>query len=46
MKGKVACEISAADEILGTELLFLGIFNDMEPAQISALLSCLLFDEK
>lgn len=45
MKGKVACEISASDEILATELLFLGMFNDMEPAQIAAVLSCLLFDE-
>lgn len=45
MKGKVACEISASDEILATELLFLGIFNDMEPAHIAAVLSCLLHDE-
>lgn len=26
LKGKVACTISAADEILATELLFTGVF--------------------
>jgi len=51
----VACEISAGDEILViflnlikfqvTELLFLGIFNDMEPAMIAATLSALVLDE-
>jgi len=32
IKGKVACEISTADEILGTELLFTGTFNDLDAA--------------
>merc|ERR1712119_183541 len=45
-KGRVACEISAADEILLTELIFDGIFNDLTPEQCCALLSCFVFDEK
>lgn len=31
MKGKVACQISACDEILITEMVFSGLFTDMEP---------------
>lgn len=30
LKGKVAAHISASDEILITEMLFSGLFNDME----------------
>jgi ATP-dependent RNA helicase DOB1 len=30
IKGKVACEISSCDEILVTECMFAGLFNDME----------------
>ena len=36
MKGRVACEISAADELLLTELLFNGVFNDLEVPQVGA----------
>ena len=35
MKGRVACEISAGDEILVTELVFNGVFNDM-PVEVPA----------
>ena len=28
-KGRVACELSAADELLITEMLFNGLFNDI-----------------
>ena len=35
LKGRVACEISAADELLLTELLFNGVFNDLEVAQVN-----------
>ena len=45
-KGRVACEISAADELLLTELVFNGVFNPLTPAQCCALLSCFVFDEK
>ena len=29
-KGRVACELSAADELLITEMLFNGLFNDLD----------------
>lgn len=45
IKGKVACEISSCDEILVTECMFAGLFNDMEPNLIAALLSSLIHDE-
>ncbi|XP_043919863.1 exosome RNA helicase MTR4 [Protopterus annectens] len=45
MKGRVACEISSADELLLTEMVFNGLFNDMTAEQATALLSCLVFQE-
>jgi len=30
LKGKVACSISAADELLTTELLFSGLFSNLD----------------
>ena len=44
--GRVASEISAGDELLLTELIFNGVFTDMNPGEIAALLSCFVFDEK
>lgn len=29
LKGRVACEISTGDELLITEMIFNGIFNDL-----------------
>lgn len=46
LKGRVACEISSADELVLTELLFEGVFNRLSPEQIAALLSCFVFDER
>ena len=46
MKGRVACEISTGDELLLTELIFHGVFNDLTVDQSVALLSCFVFDEK
>ena len=40
LKGRVACEISTADELLLTELLFTNVFNDLTVAECCALLSC------
>lgn len=45
-KGRVACEISTGDELLLTEMVFNGVFNDLTPEQCAALLSCFVFDEK
>jgi len=41
----VACEISSCDEIVVTECMFAGLFNEMEANEIAALLSCLIHDE-
>jgi ATP-dependent RNA helicase DOB1 len=46
IKGRVACEISSGDELLLTEMLFNGVFNDLNVHQINALLSCFVFEEK
>ena len=46
MKGRVACEISSGDELLLTELVFNGAFNDLTVEQEVALLSCFVFQEK
>lgn len=45
IKGKVACDISACDEIFITELMFAGIFNEMEANEIAGLLSAMVHDE-
>lgn len=46
IKGRVACEISSGDELLLTEMLFQGAFNELNVYQIAALLSCFVFEEK
>eukprot|EP00971_Amphidinium_carterae_P280271 5564195-Amphidinium_carterae.1 len=46
VKGQMACELSSADEILLTEIVFHNVFEDMAPNHIVALCSCLVFDEK
>ncbi|EPQ31762.1 uncharacterized protein PFL1_01094 [Pseudozyma flocculosa PF-1] len=45
-KGRVACEISTGDELLLTEMVFNGVFNELTPEQCAALLSCFVFGEK
>ncbi|MGH0168932.1 UNVERIFIED_CONTAM: hypothetical protein FKN15_055848 [Acipenser sinensis] len=45
MKGRVGCEISSADELLLTEMIFNGLFNDLTSEQATALLSCFVFQE-
>nr|XP_023026843.1 superkiller viralicidic activity 2-like 2 isoform X1 [Leptinotarsa decemlineata]XP_023026844.1 superkiller viralicidic activity 2-like 2 isoform X2 [Leptinotarsa decemlineata] len=46
LKGRVACELSSADELLITEMIFNGVFGVLTPAQGCALLSCFVCDEK
>jgi len=46
LKGRVACEISSGDELLLTEMIFNGVFNDLNPEQMVSLLSCFAFQEK
>jgi ATP-dependent RNA helicase DOB1 len=45
LKGRVGCEISTADELVLTELLLNGAFNDLSPPVAAAMLSCLVFAE-
>ncbi|ETV78170.1 hypothetical protein H257_08367 [Aphanomyces astaci] len=45
-KGRTACEVSTADELLVTELIFNGAFNDLNVKECVALLSCLINTEK
>eukprot|EP01090_Pellita_catalonica_P017653 TRINITY_DN5376_c0_g2_i1.p1 TRINITY_DN5376_c0_g2~~TRINITY_DN5376_c0_g2_i1.p1 ORF type:complete len:651 (+),score=104.70 TRINITY_DN5376_c0_g2_i1:451-2403(+) len=46
LKGRVACEINTADELLLTELVFNGVLNTLTPECIAALISCFVFQEK
>lgn len=46
LKGRVACEISTSDELLATELMFSGLFNDLAPELLVSLCSCLVFEER
>lgn len=45
-KGRAACLIDTADELLVTELMFNGLFNDLNHHQLVALLTCFLPIEK
>jgi len=46
LKGKVACEVHSADELVLTELILDNVFADYEPEEIVALLSAFVFQEK
>ncbi|KAJ2896569.1 putative ATP-dependent RNA helicase [Zalerion maritima] len=46
LKGKVACEIHSGDELILTELILENVLRDYEPAEIAALLSSFVFQEK
>jgi len=45
-KGRVACEVNAVDELVVTELIFNGTFNDLPTEQTVAILSCMVTAEK
>ncbi|KAI4382083.1 hypothetical protein MLD38_008089 [Melastoma candidum] len=42
LKGRAACLIDTGDELLVTELMFNGTFNDLDHHQIAALTSCFI----
>ena len=46
LKGRVACELNGADELLMTEMIFNGLFNSLSVPQMTALISCFVCDEK
>lgn len=45
MKGRVACQMSQ-NELIITEIIFRNILTELEPAEIAALMSALVFQEK
>eukprot|EP00850_Spirogloea_muscicola_P021605 SM000255S08784 [mRNA] locus=s255:18675:24924:- [translate_table: standard] len=46
LKGRVACELTTADELTMTELIFGGVFQDLPPESAAALASCFVWQEK
>lgn len=40
-KGRLACEIDALDELVTTEIIVDGAFNDLDECETAALVSCL-----
>ncbi|KAH8119970.1 antiviral helicase [Phellopilus nigrolimitatus] len=46
LKGRVACEINSADELVLTELILENTLAGYEPEEVVALLSCFVFQEK
>ncbi len=46
LKGRVACEVNTCEGLIVTEMVFGGILNELEPPEIVAALSALLFQEK
>ena len=46
LKGRVACELNGADELLMTEMIFNGLFNSLTVPQMTALISCFVCDDK
>ncbi|GAO13579.1 hypothetical protein UVI_02015480 [Ustilaginoidea virens] len=46
LKGKVACEVHSGDELVLTELILDNVLAQFEPAEIAALLSAFVFQEK
>ena len=45
-KGRTACEINTADELVVVELIFTGVFKSLTVEQCVALLSTMTFDER
>jgi ATP-dependent RNA helicase DOB1 len=45
VKGRLACEVNTADELVLTELLLGGALNDMTPEILVAVCSCFVVDE-
>jgi len=45
-KGRTACELNTADELVVTELIFTGVFKTLTVEQCVALLSSMTFDER
>lgn len=45
LKGRAACEVDTADELLTAEMMFNGTFGALDKHQLAALVSCLIQSE-
>ena len=45
-KGRFSCELSTADELVLTDMVFDGVFNELSVEQVVALLSCFIHKEQ
>lgn len=43
LKGRVACEMNTADELIATEILFFNLLEPLNPPEVAAFLSALVF---
>lgn len=43
LKGRVACEMNTCDELLASEMLFGNILEPLNPPEVAAILSALVF---
>mmetsp|Transcript_57247 Transcript_57247/g.66112 ORF Transcript_57247/g.66112 Transcript_57247/m.66112 type:complete len:1455 (-) Transcript_57247:106-4470(-) len=46
VKGRVACEVNTCEELIVTEMVFEGVLNDLNPTEIVAALSALVYQQK
>ncbi|OQR98841.1 DEAD/DEAH box RNA helicase [Achlya hypogyna] len=46
VKGRVACEVNTCEELVLTEIIFENVLAELEPEEIVAVLSALIFQEK
>ncbi len=46
LKGRIACEVNRADELIVTEMILQNVLQELDPAEVAALLSSLVFQEK
>lgn len=43
LKGRVACEINSAHELVATEVIFTGLLSELQPEEAVAVLSAFVF---
>ena len=46
VKGRVACEVNSCEELIVTEMVFEGILNEVDPTEIVAAVSALVYQLK
>ena len=46
MKGRIACEMTTSNELIAAEIIFHNILEPLNPPEVAAILSCLVFQGK